>query len=81
MDSLAHDFDRPHLREYHINPRNNPSLKQSTESYHFNTKIIIHELIDFIYPHFKKVYLNTMKSKKVYSFKNFNQFIHYYYFI
>lgn len=39
----------------------------------FNTKIIIHELIDFIYPHFKKVYLNTMKSKKVYSFKNFNQ--------
>ena len=38
----------------------------------FKTKIIVHELIDLIYPWVKKAYLNPMKSKKIYSFKDFS---------
>lgn len=37
----------------------------------FKTKIIIHELVDIIFPNFSKAYLASRSSKKVYRFHSF----------
>lgn len=41
----------------------------------YNAKIIVHEIIDIVYPHFTKAYPNVMKSSKVETYFNFKEWL------
>ena len=38
-----------------------------------NCEVVFHELIDYIYPNFYKVFTNTYENKNIKKFSNFNE--------